>query len=222
MEHEAVADDADVGPVAEDVAQLAEKVRAVARQFLHALRQRQVQPLAEIGEAQLRVLVLLLGSAERIFERADLFAQRADLLIEVLDLRHGARGRFLLQIDLGVIAFARSRRGILARAGCAAQPVALAFDGGERGAQLRHLVLEIGFAGLLQRQQLAQPRDLRIEPRQRGVLAGDFLRQEELRHHEHGEQKDHAQDQGRQRVDESRPVIHAAIATAAGERHGAS
>jgi hypothetical protein len=30
---------------------------------------------------------------------------------------------------------------------------------------------------------------LRVEPRQRGVLAGDFLRQEELRHHEHGEQK---------------------------------
>ena len=129
MEHEAVADDADVGPVAEDVAQLAEKVGAVARQFLHALRQRQVQPLAEIGEAQLRVLVLLLGSAERIFERADLLAQRADLLIEVLDLRHGARGRILLQVDLGVIAFARSRRGIWARAGCAAQPVALAFDG---------------------------------------------------------------------------------------------
>ena len=113
LEHEAVADDADVRPVAEDVAQLAEKVRAVARQFLHALRQRQVQPLAEIGEAQLRVLVLLLGSAERIFERADLLAQRADLLIEVLDLRHGARRRFLLQIDLiGVVAFARSRCGL--------------------------------------------------------------------------------------------------------------
>jgi hypothetical protein len=133
-----------------------------------------------------------------------------------------ARGCLFLEIDLGIVAVARSRRRIWARTGCAAQPVAFAFGGGERGAQLRHLVFEIGLAGLLQRQQLAQPRDLCIEPRQRGVLAGDFLRQEELRHHEHGEQKDHGQDQRRQRVDETRPVIHAAIATAAGERHEAS
>ena len=70
LEHEAVADDADVGPVAEDRAQPAEEVGAVARQFLHALRQRHVEPLAEIGDAGLRFLVALLGGVERLFERA--------------------------------------------------------------------------------------------------------------------------------------------------------
>ena len=102
LEHEAIADDADVRPVAEDVAQLAEEVRAVARQFLHALRQRDVQALAEVGDVKLRVLFLLLGGAERVFERGDLAAQRADLLIEDFDLRDGARGRLLLEIDLRI------------------------------------------------------------------------------------------------------------------------
>ena len=102
LEHEAVADDADVGAVAEDFAQLAEEIRAVARQFLHPLRQRDVQALAEVGDVQLGVLFLLLGGAERVLERGDLPAQRADLLVEVFDLGDGARGRRLLQIDLRV------------------------------------------------------------------------------------------------------------------------
>ena len=59
LEHKAVADDADVGTVAENFAQLAKEIRAVARQFLHPLRQRDVQALAEIGDAQLRFLFLL-------------------------------------------------------------------------------------------------------------------------------------------------------------------
>ena len=91
LEHEAVADDADVRPVAEDGAQAAEEFRAVARQFLHALRQRDVEPLAEIGDAALRFLVALLGGIERLFERGELAAQRADLLVQHLDLRQRAR-----------------------------------------------------------------------------------------------------------------------------------
>ena len=70
LEHEAVADDADVRPLAEDRAQPPEKVRAVARQFLHALRQRDIEPLAEIGDAALRFAVALLGGVERVFQRA--------------------------------------------------------------------------------------------------------------------------------------------------------
>ena len=76
LEHEAVADDADVRPVAENFAQAAEEVGAVARQFLHALRQREIEPLAEIGDPGLRFLVLLLGDIERAFERGELAAQR--------------------------------------------------------------------------------------------------------------------------------------------------
>ena len=91
LEHEAVADDADVGPVAENGAQPPEEVGAVARQFLHPLRQRHVEPLAEIGDAGLQFLVLLLGRIERLFERGELAAQRRDLLVEHLDLRQRAR-----------------------------------------------------------------------------------------------------------------------------------
>ena len=70
LEDEAVADDADVGTIAENVAQLAEEIRTVARQFLHALCQRDVQTLAEVGDVQLRVLFLLLGDVEHALERA--------------------------------------------------------------------------------------------------------------------------------------------------------
>jgi len=104
-----------------------------------------------------------------------------------------------------------------ARAGTVGQPlefVALALGGGERGGQLRKLVLQIGLAGFLQRQQFGELGDLRVEAGEGGVLAGDFLLQIELHHHEHGQNENDAQDQRRQRVDEAGPVIHAAVAAA--------
>ena len=62
--------------------------------------ERHVEPLAEIGDAQLRRLFFALRSAEGVFERRDLAAQRADLLIENFDLRHRTRGGLLLGVDL--------------------------------------------------------------------------------------------------------------------------
>src|SRR6516225_9704550 len=53
LEHEAVADDADVGPIAENHPQPPEEVGTVARAFLHPLRERHVQPLTQIGDAVL-------------------------------------------------------------------------------------------------------------------------------------------------------------------------
>ena len=53
LEDETVADDADIRPFAEDGAQSSEEVGAIARQFLHALSERGVEPLAEIGDAGL-------------------------------------------------------------------------------------------------------------------------------------------------------------------------
>ena len=101
LEHEAVADDLDIVAVAEDLAQLAEEVRAVARQFLHALGERHIQPLAEIGDAGLRFPVALFRGVERVFERGDLAAKRGDLLVEQLDLRHRLGGKLLLLLGLG-------------------------------------------------------------------------------------------------------------------------
>ncbi len=105
--------------------------------------------------------------------------------------------------------------------GLALELVAVAFGGGERGAQGGELVFQIGLAGLLHRQQAGELGDLRVELLQRGVLAGDFLLQIELHHDEHGQNEDDRQDQRRQRVDEARPIVHAGF-TAAGacERHG--
>ena len=77
LEDEAVADDADVGTVAENFAQLAEEIRAVARQFLHPLRQRDVQALAEIGDVQLRFFFLLLGDVERASSSAAIWRRSA-------------------------------------------------------------------------------------------------------------------------------------------------
>jgi len=74
--------------------------------------------------------------------------------------------------------------------------------------------LQIGLAGFLQRQQFGELGDLRVEAGEGGVLAGDFLLQIELHHHEHGQNENDAQDQRRQRVDEAGPVIHAAVAAA--------
>ena len=75
FEHEAVADDADVGPRAENLAQAAEEVGAVARELLHLLRQRDVEPLAEIGDLGLRFAVGGLRGVERLLDRRELLAQ---------------------------------------------------------------------------------------------------------------------------------------------------
>ncbi len=219
LKHEAVADHVNVGPIAQDVAQFAEKVGTIARQFLHALGQRHVEPLPEIGDAQLRRAFLFLRGAKRILQRGDLPAQRANLLVEVFDLSQCPGRRLFLKVERGTGLVARAGprgRGL----GCrGAQPVAFALRRVQGRLQLGDLVLKVGLAGPFQRKQLAQPRDLGVEPIERGVFACNFLRQVELRDHEHRQQKDHRQHQCRQSVDEAGPVIHA-FAAGAGECHG--
>ncbi len=86
LEDEAVADDADVLAVGEDFAQAPEEVGPVAVELLHALRQRDVQAAAEIGDLGVGVAVRGFGDVERILERSDLLAQCGDLLVEEFDL----------------------------------------------------------------------------------------------------------------------------------------
>ena len=64
LQDEAIALNAHVGTVAEHLAQLTEKVGAVARQFLNVLRQRNVKPLAEIADALLGLRFLFGGDIE--------------------------------------------------------------------------------------------------------------------------------------------------------------
>jgi 3',5'-cyclic AMP phosphodiesterase CpdA len=84
---------------------------------------------------------------------------------------------------------------------------------------LGELLLQAELAGLLQREQLGELRNLRSKARERGVFAGDLLGEVELHDHEHGEQEDDAEDQRRQRVDEAGPIIHAAVAACACKSH---
>ena len=73
LEYEAIADPPDIRVVAKDLVQLAEKFRTVTQQFLHALRQRHVQTLPEIGDAVAddRRLGARLDSRGRLHGRAD-------------------------------------------------------------------------------------------------------------------------------------------------------
>src|SRR5690349_3460941 len=79
LKHEAIADHADIRPVAENSPEFSEELRPVTREFLYPLRQSDVQPLTEIGDLALRFLVALLRSIESFFKGRKLTAQCADL-----------------------------------------------------------------------------------------------------------------------------------------------
>src|SRR3546814_14973534 len=82
LEHEAVADDADVLAAAEDLAQAAEELRAVARQLLHLAGQRDVEALAEVGDLHLLLLALRLGQLQRFRHPGELPAQGGELAVQ--------------------------------------------------------------------------------------------------------------------------------------------
>src|SRR5580704_5702711 len=180
LEHEAVADDADIGPIAKNSAQPSEEIGSIARQLLDALSQSDVQALAEIGNLDLRLLVLLRRGVERVLQGRKLAAQRRDLLVEHLDLRQGAPRDLLFSVER-----AAQRRYLalgveVSAAGFveAFVTVALVLRREQIRVELGELVFGARFAGFLQRQELGELRDLRIETAERRVLAGYFLRQE--------------------------------------------
>ena len=90
------------------------------------------------------------------------------------------------------------------------------FEGRGQG---RDLALVGALLRALEREQVGQLLDLPVEPCQRLVLAGHLARQEELRQHEHGEEKDDDEQHRRQGVDEARPVIDRLVAASARQRH---
>ena len=146
FEDEAVADDMDVGARAEDLAQAAEEVGAVAREFLHLLRQRDIEARAEIGDLRLRLLAGGFGGGERVLDRGELAAQRGDLLVEHVDLGERARGNVLLRVQRRtgrrhLVVDAVGRRG--AFSGRVLQALPLLFGGVERRGQGRDLDLVV-------------------------------------------------------------------------------
>jgi hypothetical protein len=53
----------------------------------------------------------------------------------------------------------------------------------------------LSFAELFQREEIVELGNLRVQPFERLVLPGDFLRQEELHHQKHREQEDDGENQ---------------------------
>ena len=100
LEDEAVADHPDVGTVAENLAEPAEEVGAIARQLLDALGERHVEPAPEIGDLGLALLVAILGGLDRGLERRDLAPERRDLLVEQLDLGERLLADLLLGVEI--------------------------------------------------------------------------------------------------------------------------
>ena len=87
---------------------------------------------------------------------------------------------------------------------CDLKCVALALGAGERRGQGCDRRFEIVGIGALELQHVGQLGDLRVEPAERGVLAEDFLAEEELGQHEQREQEDDDEQQARQGIDEAR------------------
>ncbi len=226
LEDKSVADDADVFTIGQNFAQPPEEVGPIAVQFLHPLRQRDIEAAAEIGDLDLRRGILGFRSLQRGFDRGNLRPQRRNLLVEQLDLRGGAGiGLPLLVQFTGETADTGVGAGIVAGASVeqCLQPRPFILRRGKGGLQARQGVLHILLVALFHGQKFGQFGNLAVETRQHLVLAGNLTRQHELREHEDRQQKHDGHQQRRQRIDEARPIIHTPVAAAvARKRHGYS
>ena len=117
LEHEAVADDADVRVVAQHLAQLPEKFRAVPLQLVDPLRQQGVEPLAQVGELHLLLPVLLLRGVQRLPDQRQLLPQGRDLLVQQRHLRPGGRGELSLRLEFAPPGGHRRRQLVDSNAG---------------------------------------------------------------------------------------------------------
>ena len=167
--------------VAEDLAQAAEEVGAVARQLLHPLGERDVEPAAEIGDA---AWLSLSRDSEALSasSRAASWRRMAAICWFRISTWLSARaGRLLLGLERAVRdRWPRSGRGAAALdqalAGGRGRPRSL-----KGRLQRIEVVLEVAPAGPLQRQQIGQLGDLAVEASSTVSWPVTSRRQEELR-----------------------------------------
>ena len=209
FEHEAVADDADVLAVLQELAQAAEEVGAVALQLLHLAGERRVEARAEILDARLALGVLLFGGLQRVVEGGNLPAQRQQLLIEEIDLGQrlvrrpssGFRGRLARPEMRASAAFAASSPE-------SAEPDSCVFSSRSvdsvacSAASSSPLDLLLPFSS---DSRLVSSVICSVSLLQRGVLAARLLAGEILRQHEDRHQEGDDEQQRRQHVDVARP-----------------
>ena len=222
LEDETVADDADIGTVAEDLAQAPEEVRAIARQLLNPLGESDIEALAEVGDRRLALLVALFRGVEGGFERRDLAPQRRDLLVEKLDLGERLLADVLLVLELGGEC-GDAAAGGGGRARLAVEQAAQRSRSPSAAVRLAWRVARLSvtspFRRLFQRQELGQFLDLGVEAVQHRVLAGDLAAEQELHQGEDRQEEDEDEEKVGQNVDESRPVFRAADAATACHGH---
>ena len=230
LEDEAVANDPDIRPIAQDLAQPPEELRAIARELLHLARERCVEALAEIGDLHLLVLGLLLGDIQRGREPRELLAKRRDLLVQQAhQVLRGAQRRFLL-----------AHRSVLVLELVLSARSALVDPGGQVGDIRLHLIacrdrrLQLArglreadaqvVSVLLDEVELAREiRDLLAELAQPRLAAGERAGQIELRGREDHHHEDDNDQQLRERIDEAWPDVDAdASLTATRKGHGSA
>ena len=98
-------------------------------------------------------------------------------------------------------------RAVAERGDLLGELVLLRLRRGKRCRQIGDLALQVAGVRLLHLQHVGEFGDLRIEPRQGRILALDLLAEEKLRQHEQRQKEDDDQQQARQCVDESRPIV---------------
>src|SRR5262249_98865 len=156
-------------PVAERLLELTEEVRTVARKLLHFLGKRHVQPLAEVCDPGLALLVLGLRGVERFLQGGKLKPERRELLVKHLDFGERVVGDLLLRIELGAERSGAVLGALRLAAGLAEQPgevlvllVLLAKRRLERG----ELVLGRFLLRALERKKFGELRELPVQSRQ--------------------------------------------------------
>src|SRR6516225_8289036 len=65
LQDETIPDDTDVGSIAENFPELTKKIRAVTRELLNMLSQRNIESLAKFANPRLGVFIFFLGHVER-------------------------------------------------------------------------------------------------------------------------------------------------------------
>jgi hypothetical protein len=99
LEHETVANHPHIFAARQDLAQAAEEIGAVAVELLHPLRQRDIQPTAEIGNLRLGLAILGFGHFQRILKCPELGPEGRNLLVEQVDLVERPLRDLLLRVE---------------------------------------------------------------------------------------------------------------------------
>ena len=172
LEDEAVADDAHVLPVAEDLAQAPEEVGAVAGELLHRCAS---ATLRRLPRSAMRAWLSGRGSRsrERLLEGRELPAHGGDLLVQDLDLIERAARR----LPFGVERRSSSAGPRLSRPPLSITPCrrALGLRGAERRLEPGEGLLRRAPARALERQKIGQLGDLAVEAVEHRVASGDLL-----------------------------------------------